>query len=557
MFLTLLTGLSTRFTFNLAFGLLGGTILQGAFSLARNWGGTGSAPASRARRSTLLLGNLSGLREWLVAQARARLGLLLGDLARHQGHDQRVPALEPALRRPARARPRDPDLPALRRGGAPPRARSTATRRRGRATAARRRGAARLPRRGAGADERLGRSAAVGPPRCSSALTASAVPGARRSQGLGRAARGASAVAAASAFVARAAALGPRRRRRRDRAEPRGLGAPGVDQLDGLRSLLLPRARWWLAAAGRLADSGVSRAGARGPRRAGGGACSGVLAVRRPDAFLRRGVVLFLGRLLRPRRDAAEDRLAFGFVATAFFLVLFCQRLYIYDRMNTFFKLYLEAGCSSRSRRRSSSSGRASAAGRSTGWAFPARAAGRGARRGRALHDRDGAGAPPVSRPLRARTPGPSLDGLRYLETLHPGEYRAVVWMRRTIEGTPVVLEAQGPSYQDFGRDLDAHRAADGARLGLPRQAARQPGDRDRGAPAARSRRSTRPRIVARVEPLLRRYRVGYVYVGWLERKTYPAAGPPEVRGRQGLFQLVYENPEAQIYRVAGGPRRT
>ena len=47
VFLTLLTNLSTRFTFNLAFGLLGGTILQGAFSLARNWGGRA---ARRARR---------------------------------------------------------------------------------------------------------------------------------------------------------------------------------------------------------------------------------------------------------------------------------------------------------------------------------------------------------------------------------------------------------------------------------------------------------------------------------------------------------------------------
>ena len=63
--LTFLTNLSTRFTFNLAFGFLGGAILQGAYSLARNWGGRLRAGLAGAGL-TLLLGNLSGLREWLV-----------------------------------------------------------------------------------------------------------------------------------------------------------------------------------------------------------------------------------------------------------------------------------------------------------------------------------------------------------------------------------------------------------------------------------------------------------------------------------------------------------
>ncbi|MFY9552106.1 MAG: DUF2298 domain-containing protein, partial [Thermoanaerobaculia bacterium] len=64
-FLTQLTHLSTRFTFNLAFGLLGGAILQGAFALAGNWGRRVRAGVAGAT-FTLLIGNLSGLREWLV-----------------------------------------------------------------------------------------------------------------------------------------------------------------------------------------------------------------------------------------------------------------------------------------------------------------------------------------------------------------------------------------------------------------------------------------------------------------------------------------------------------
>ncbi len=76
--LTFLTNLSTRFTFNLAFGLLGGTILQGAFTLARNWGGTLRAGIAGGAL-TVLLGNLAGLREWLVHK-RTSIGTTSGRL---------------------------------------------------------------------------------------------------------------------------------------------------------------------------------------------------------------------------------------------------------------------------------------------------------------------------------------------------------------------------------------------------------------------------------------------------------------------------------------------
>ena len=66
-FLTLLTALSTRFTFNLAFGLLGGALAQGVFSLARDWGGRLRAGVA-GLAFTLFFGNLSGLREWLITQ---------------------------------------------------------------------------------------------------------------------------------------------------------------------------------------------------------------------------------------------------------------------------------------------------------------------------------------------------------------------------------------------------------------------------------------------------------------------------------------------------------
>ena len=67
----------------------------------------------------------------------------------------------------------------------------------------------------------------------------------------------------------------------------------------------------------------------------------GALALRSADLFCVAGILLFAVAFFA-LAEKPEDRLAFGLVGTAFFLILFTQRLFIYDRMNTFFKLYLE-----------------------------------------------------------------------------------------------------------------------------------------------------------------------------------------------------------------------
>ena len=54
------------------------------------------------------------------------------------------------------------------------------------------------------------------------------------------------------------------------------------------------------------------------------------------------GILLFLFALFGIA-ETAEERLASGLVAAAFFLVLLPQRIFVSDRMNTFFKLYFEA----------------------------------------------------------------------------------------------------------------------------------------------------------------------------------------------------------------------
>jgi len=554
-FLTLLTTLSTRFTFNLAFGLLGGTIAQGAFCLARDWGGRLRAGLAGAG-FTLMLGNLAGLREWLVNQrlrgeprhldwhyfwATSRVvpstineyplwSLLFADLHAH------VLAIPLFLLVAAAA------LQLVRAHADP-------------AQRAARRLLCALVLGFAAAVQALTNAWDVplllGLLVLLFALTALSEP----RLGLGALAR--SAVSLLIAFAAFLVFLRP--------LWVRGGGAPGfgwnaergargVDVLTHFGFFVFLCLAWWAASASaRLARRNL---GPGSPRIAYAVAAlvlaAGFLSA---DALCAAGILLFLLAVFR-MAELPEDRLAFGFLATAFFLTLLPQRLYIYDRMNTFFKLYAEAWPLFAVATAVLVFGSSSRAGAFENWpralrgvfflllaccVFTAITAVRGGIFGPNNPSRPEGG------------PGaPSLDGLRYLEKLRPGEYRAVLWLRRSLPGTPVVLEAQGASYQEFSRISML--------TGLPTVLGWEHHVKQRGNPEDEvvTRRQAVQEIyssedLARVEQLLRRYHVGYVYVGWLERQTFGGSRLRKFENAHSLFKVAYSNPEAQIYRVVGG----
>src|ERR1035437_10198805 len=53
----------------------------------------------------------------------------------------------------------------------------------------------------------------------------------------------------------------------------------------------------------------------------------------------------------------------------------------------------------------------------------------------------------------RGGWPRGTLDGTAYLEKQDPGDRGAIEWMNANVRGLPVLLEAHGPSYQDFRSD--------------------------------------------------------------------------------------------------------
>jgi len=542
-FLTLLTGLSTRFTFNLAFGLLGGLMVQGAFTLLRNWTGRFHAGLAGAAL-TAVLGNLAGLREWLVNHrtldwdyfwATSRVikdtineypfwSLIFADLHAH------------VLAMPVFLLVGTAALHFVRVHAAPP---------------------ARLTSRAA-SGVILGFTIAT--QALTNAWDAPLLAGllaivilvAASAEGftprrLARLAPGAlAAVLAACATVVPLWVHGGGGPGWGWEREP---GARAIDVLTIFCLFFFLAFAWWIGfLSGRLRDYG----GAGPTRLVVLIAMSAVLLVL---AFVSAtilsivGIILFAAAAVS-RASESEERLACAFVAAAFLLIAFTQKVYISDRMNTFFKLYLEAwllfavGASAlvfRPRDRPGSSARWPLAVRGVFAALVLAALFTTVTAARGL----------VSHHFAAYS-GPSLDGLRYLEESRPGEYRAIVWLRRNLGGTPVVLEAQGDPYQDFGRIS--------MNTGLPTVLGWEHHVKQRGNAEWEviERREAVRRIYSAadaepVERALRQYHVGYVYVGWLERKTYPPAGLRKFDAAKDLFELVYENREAKVYRVVGG----
>ena len=152
----------------------------------------------------------------------------------------------------------------------------------------------------------------------------------------------------------------------------------------------------------------------------------------------------------------------------------------------------------------------------------------------------------------------PTLNGMAWLQRAHPEDYAAAEWLRLngaagSGQRAPVVLEASGGAYSEFARistqtgfptvlGWDQHeRLWRGARI-EPEITARQ---RDIDAIYSAA-------TLEEARPLLDKYGIAYVVIGYLERQKYGAsrglakfeAAGPAVVFRQGQT-LIYRTPPA------------
>ncbi len=127
-----------------------------------------------------------------------------------------------------------------------------------------------------------------------------------------------------------------------------------------------------------------------------------------------------------------------------------------------------------------------------------------------------------------------SLDGLNYLQSYDPGDYAAINYGRiSTFTGLPTLMGWAGHEYQWRVNWLNnAYNAADFY---------------GRGADINAIYTNTNPDTVL---SLMSRYHARYLYVGSLEKTTYPQAN---LNRFSGFMQTVYSANGVTIYRVPSG----
>ncbi len=221
------------------------------------------------------------------------------------------------------------------------------------------------------------------------------------------------------------------------------------------------------------------------------------------------------------------------------------ETLYIWDRMNTVFKYYLEMWLLL-----------ACASGAIVPIAWHRLGRGRIAWRGAVLAAAaaglftTASGAIGLIRHPFVPSDVPTLDGMNYLSRVRPAELAAFRWLNREIAGVPVLLEAHGDVYRDFSRVS--------MNTGLPtvlgweyhlfQQAHVWPEIYERRDDVQALYSTTDEALAAE---LLRKYHIGLVFVGPLERRTYPAEGLAKF-ATWGLTKPVFESGDVAIYATPG-----
>jgi YYY domain-containing protein len=169
--------------------------------------------------------------------------------------------------------------------------------------------------------------------------------------------------------------------------------------------------------------------------------------------------------------------------------------------------------------------------------------------------------------------PGLTLDGLAFMETaefdvsardmglpeadfpIHlslRGDLEAIRWLNETIKGTPVVLQSDLWFYRTYGTRVAANTGL--PTIISPLHASEQHDPRLVAERDMHVQAIYRSPDINQTLQLLARYRVGYIYVGQIERAAYGELGIQKFDSMVGSYlSVVYDRDGVRIYRVHEG----
>jgi len=136
------------------------------------------------------------------------------------------------------------------------------------------------------------------------------------------------------------------------------------------------------------------------------------------------------------------------------------------------------------------------------------------------------------------------LYGMNFLKDQYPDDYQAVLWLKKNIDGQPVVLEAVGDSYTLYNR-VSAMTGLPTIEGWLVHEWLWRGGYDKPGARAAEVETIYQEKDEESVRMLLQKYKVEYIFVGSLEREKYPDFD--ETRFAK-LGKQVFSSGETKIY---------
>jgi YYY domain-containing protein len=138
------------------------------------------------------------------------------------------------------------------------------------------------------------------------------------------------------------------------------------------------------------------------------------------------------------------------------------------------------------------------------------------------------------------------INGTNYLKTLYPDDYEAILWINNNIKDQPVILEAQGDSYTDYGR-ISTNTGLPTV-LGWTVHEWLWRGTYDIPAPRIPEiEKMYQSQNTEETRNLFKKYSVSLVFVGDLEKQKYPTLNENKFKS---LGKIIFQKGDTKIFKI-------